>query len=227
MPLSKAKMRPAPRLYVVTPPIGGSASSRATGVEAAAEFSQSWAQALRGVDAAAVLLRLVDADERSLINAIKAAAPVQDAGAALLVDGRADLVARGGGDGAHLIGLDALRVALPQLKPDRIAGAGGIESRHDAMVAGEAGADYVMFGEPDADGTRPGLAAVVDWVAWWAELFEIPCVAYAGGLDEIEPLAAAGADFIALGAALFRDSRGLESALADAAARLAVAEGVA
>jgi thiamine-phosphate pyrophosphorylase len=220
-------MCPAPRLYVVTPPIGAGVSSRAAGTQAAAEFSQSLAQALRGIDAAAVLLRLVDADERSLINAVKGAAPVQDAGAALLVDGRTDVVARGGADGAHLIGVGALRAALPQLKPGRIAGAGGLESRHDAMEAAEAGADYVMFGEPDADGTRPGLAAVIDRVAWWAELFEIPCVAYAGGLDEIEPLAAAGADFIALGAALFGDSRGLEAALADAAARLAVAEGIA
>ena len=191
-------MRSAPpRLYVVTPTIGAGAASRAGGTQAAAEFSQLLAQALRGIDAAAVLLRLVDADERTLINAVKAAAPVQDAGAALLVDGRSDVVARCGADGAHLMGLDALRTALPQLKPGRIAGAGGLESRHDAMEAGEAGADYVMFGEPDADGTRPGLAAVVDRVAWWAELFEIPCVAYAGGLDEIELLAAAGADFIA------------------------------
>jgi len=220
-------MRHAARLYLLTPLIGEGAGSRTSEVRDVAGFSQSLAQSLRGTDVAAVLLRLADADERGLINIIKAAAPVQDAGAALLVEGRADLVARGGADGAHLIGIEALQAALPRLKPDRIAGAGGLETRHDAMVAGEAGADYVMFGEPDADGVRPSLAAIIDRVAWWAELFEIPCVAYAGGLDEIEPLVAAGADFVALGSAVFDDSRGLEAALADAAARLTIAERVA
>ncbi len=61
-------------------------------------------------------------------------------------------------------------------------------------------------------------------MAWWAEVFEIPCVAYAAELDEIAPLAAAGADFIAVGSAVFDDPRGLRLATADAAARLAVAE---
>ena len=47
------------------------------------------------------------------------------------------------------------------------------------MVAAEAGADYVMFGEPDAAGERPGFAAIEERVAWWAEVFEAPCVGYA------------------------------------------------
>ena len=67
------------------------------------------------------------------------------------------------------------------------------------MLAGEAGADYVMFGEPDAAGRRPAFDAVAKRVAWWAELFEIPCVGFAVGLDEVAPLAAAGADFVAVG----------------------------
>src|ERR1700720_3536698 len=68
--------------------------------------------------------------------------------AALLVDGRPDIVARAGADGAHLSGPVALKAAVRKLKPNYIAGAGGLRSRHDAMVAAEAGADYVMFGEP-------------------------------------------------------------------------------
>ena len=84
---------------------------------------------------------------------------VQDKGAALLIDGHAELVARAGADGAHLTGIAAFSEALERLKPERIAGVGGLASRHDAMVAAERGADYVMFGEPDASGERPGFRA--------------------------------------------------------------------
>jgi thiamine-phosphate pyrophosphorylase len=177
---------------------------------------------VRAADVAAVLLRLYDADERSLINLAKRIAPpVQQAGVAFMLDGRADLVARAGADGAHLSGTEAIEAAVPRLKPNFLVGAGGLNSRHDAMVAGEAGADYVMFGEPDRAGDRPSFAAVVERVGWWAEVFEIPCVAYAGHLDDIGTLAAAGADFVAVGPALFDDPRGLAAAAADAGARLA------
>jgi thiamine-phosphate pyrophosphorylase len=90
------------------------------------------------------------------------------------------------------------------------------------MVVGEAGADYVMFGEPDAAGHRPARDAVVDRVAWWAEVFEIPCVAYAAELGDIDALVAAGVDFVAVGDVLFDDPRGLQAAAADVAARLDV-----
>jgi thiamine-phosphate pyrophosphorylase len=175
-------------------------------------------------DVAAVLLRLQDADERTLINRVKAAAPaVQAAGAALLLDGRPGIVARSGADGAHLTGAEGL-AALPSLKPAFIAGAGGVHSRHDAMVAAETGADYVMFGEPDAGGLHPSREAVLDRVAWWAEVFETPCVGYAPALDAIDALVAAGADFVAVGDALFEDPRGPRAAAAEAAARLILAE---
>ena len=67
------------------------------------------------------------------------------------------------------------------------------------MLAGESGADYVMFGEPDRRGSRPAFEAILERVGWWAEVFEPPCVGYAAGLDEVAPLAQAGADFVALG----------------------------
>jgi thiamine-phosphate pyrophosphorylase len=205
---------PAPRLYILTPPVGD------PGV-----LAQDLAATSRAVDVAAVLLRLPDADERGLINMVKAIAPgVQGAGAALLVDNRPDIVARAGADGAHLAGPDALKAALPGLKPNHIAGAGRLHNRHDAMVCGEAGADYVMFGEPDAAGQRPSREAVIDRVVWWAEVFEIPCVAYAAELDDIDGLVAAGADFVAVGDAVFDDPRGLKAAAVDAAARLRITE---
>ena len=200
---------PVPRLYLLTPPVEDPA--------AVADL----ADVMAGTDVAAVLLRLPDADERSLINLVKKVAPaVQHHDAALLLDGRDDIVARSGADGAHLGSVEALMDAVPRLKPKNIAGVGGLATRHDAMTAGEAGADYVMFGDPDEAGHRPSFEAIVERVGWWAEVFEVPCVAYAARLDEIDALAAAGADFIAVGEAVFDDPRGLKAALAEAAARL-------
>ena len=86
-----------------------------------------------------------------------------------------------GADGAHRDRHRRIRATRSStLKPDWIAGVGGLASRHDAMTAAEHGADYVMFGEPDAAGVRPSFAAIEERVAWWAELFETPCVGYAG-----------------------------------------------
>jgi thiamine-phosphate pyrophosphorylase len=196
--------------------------------DAAAGLRERLAEALAAADVAAVLLRLPPADERSQINFAKALAPtVQDKGAALVLDGHPELAARTGSDGAHLTGIAALEAAIATLQPARIAGCGGVASRHDAMLAGQAGADYVMFGEPDAGGRRPSFDAVVERVVWWAELFEIPCVGFAAAPDEVEPLAAAGADFVALGDWVFGDTRGCPAAVADAARRLAAVETVA
>ncbi|MEJ2373961.1 MAG: thiamine phosphate synthase [Pseudolabrys sp.] len=204
----KADPRPAPRLYLVTPRLAYTAA-----------FAPELVAALAAGDVAAVLLRLADADERSLINRAKALCPTaQGAGAALILDGHADLVARAGCDGAHLTGLAAFTEALEMLKPERIAGAGGLASRHDAMLAAEAGADYVMFGEPDEAGNRPAFAAVEERVAWWAEVFEVPCVGYAAALEEVAPLAAAGADFVALGDWLWREPQAAVAAAAEALA---------
>jgi thiamine-phosphate pyrophosphorylase len=180
---------------------------------------------LGAADVAAVLMRLPPADERTRIDLAKRLAPtVQDKGAALLLDGFPDLAARAGADGAHLTGLAALEAAIATLKPSRIAGCGGLPTRHDAMLAGEAGADYVMFGEPDAAGRRPAFDAVAKRVAWWAELFEIPCVGFAVGLDEVAPLAAAGADFVAVSDCVFGDGHRCAAAMADAARRLVTPE---
>jgi thiamine-phosphate pyrophosphorylase len=175
-------------------------------LDAPAGFAPLLAQALSAGDVAAVLLRLAGVDERALINGAKALCPVaQDKGAALLLDGHADLVARAGCDGAHLTGLAAFTEAIERLKSDRIIGCGGLATRHNAMVAAEAGADYVMFGEPDERGERPRFCAVVERVAWWAEVFEVPCVGYAASSAEVRTLAEADADFVALGDWLWRD----------------------
>jgi len=209
--------KPSPRLYLFTPPLADTAA-----------FARELPAALAAGDVAAVLLRLQDADERTLINRAKAvAALVQPRDIALLLDGRPEIVPRAGADGAHLTGIDALTAALPALKPDRIAGAGGLASRHDAMLAGEAGADYVMFGEASsfaaphagqrlAAGGRPPLDAVLERLAWWAELFQPPCIGYAAQLEEVAPLAQAGADFVALGDWVWTHAQGPAAAIAAA-----------
>jgi len=202
--------RPAPRLYLITPQLADISA-----------FSPQLRIALDRADIAAVLLRLADADERTLINRAKSmTAAVQAKGAALLLDGRIELVARAGGDGAHLTGIAAFTDALEQLKPDRIAGAGGLASRHDAMLAAEQGADYVMFGEPDATGARPAFTSIEERVAWWAQLFEIPCVGYAASTNEVAPLVAAGADFVALGDFLWSDPNAIAEVMSEAAGQL-------
>ncbi|HZP68621.1 MAG TPA: thiamine phosphate synthase [Pseudolabrys sp.] len=206
--------RPAPRLYLMTPPIAD-----------ASAFSAQLARALDAADIAAVLLRLAEADERTLINRVKILAPlVQEKGTAVLIDGRADLVARSGTDGAHLRGIGAFSAAIDSLKPERIAGAGGLASRHDAMLAAERGADYVMFGEPDATGKCPDFASVEDRVSWWAEVFEVPCVGYAASLEKIAPLVAAGADFIALGDVVWREPNAIVESIRTATAWLRLPE---
>jgi thiamine-phosphate pyrophosphorylase len=210
----QAGPRPAPRLYLVTPTLADPAT-----------FARPLAAALAAADVAAVLLRLAPADEGTLIKRAKVlVAVVQGAGAALLLDGHADLVARARADGAHVGGLAEFAEALERLKPDWIVGVGSLASRHDAMHAGEQGADYVMFGEPDVDGGRPSFAAIEERVAWWAEVFEIPCVGYAAAPAEVRPLAAAGADFVALGDWLWQNDAAIASTLAAASQDLRLPE---
>lgn len=197
--------RPMPRLYLATPEVDDPSALVA-----------SLPGLLAAADVAAVLLRLKPTDQRTMISRVKALAPaIQNGGAALLLDGHAELVARGGADGAHLTGIKAMEDELSSLKPDRIAGVGGLETRHDSMAAGEAGADYVLFGEPDAKAQRPSVEAIAERLQWWAELFEPPCVGYATSIEEAREFAEAGADFILVGDLVWNDARGAAAALTD------------
>jgi thiamine-phosphate pyrophosphorylase len=204
--------RPPQRLYLTTPPVGDTAA-----------FMPQLEAALSAADIAAVLLRLAPADQRTLVNRAKAVAEiVQRRDVALLLEDKAELVARAGADGAHLTGVEAFAAALALLKPDRIAGCGGLHSRHDAMLAAETGADYVMFGEPPPPGGhRLPWPQSQERLTWWAELFEGPCVGYAASLDEVAPLAQTGADFIALGEWIWTQPQGVTAAIEAAAETLA------
>jgi thiamine-phosphate pyrophosphorylase len=207
------------RLYLLTPVL-----------DDAAAFAPRLAEACAAGDVAAVLARLAPADERTLVNAVKALAPVvQEAGAALVIDvpgeaDRAAIATRGGADGVQASGVASLRALKERLKSDRIVGAAGLRSRDDAMTAGEAGVDDLRFGEPSPDGSVPALDTVIERAAWWAEIFETPCVAYAPSLQDIAPLAATGVEFIALGDAVWTHPEGPAAGLREAAAALASVE---
>ena len=208
---SPVPTRPAPRLYLATPALDDTVPFAALLPSLLAEF-----------DIAALLLRLNEADERTLTSRIKAlAGPVQAAGTALLVEHHHNLVARAGADGAHVAGLQEMEDAA-SLKPQRILGVGQLHTRHDAMLAGENGADYLLFGEPSSAGERPSPEAIFERLQWWAELFEPPCVGYAATLDEAALFAGSGADFIMVADFVWNDARGPEAALV--AAQAAIAE---
>jgi thiamine-phosphate pyrophosphorylase len=198
--------RPLPRLYLATPD-----------VDDPSPLLASLPGLLAAADIAAVLLRLKPTDQRTMISRVKTLAPaIQASGAAVLLDGHVELVARAGADGAHLTGIEAMEDALPSLKPDRIAGVGGLTTRHDSMAAGELGVDYVLFGEPDAKRQRPSVEAIAERLQWWAELFEPPCVGFAASREEAYEFAAAGADFVMVGDFIWADPRGAAAALMEA-----------
>jgi thiamine-phosphate pyrophosphorylase len=195
------------QLYLVTPPVAEADS-----------ILDDLGAALAAGEIACVLLDPGTADEHAAKKIIRAVgALVQGQGTALLVAGSASLAARAGADGVHLAAPGPeLGDALESLKPERIVGVSGLRTRHDAMTVAETGIDYVMFGEPYRDGTMPSLDLVLERTEWWAELFEIPCVAYAPDLEAIGRLAAAGADFVALGPRLWLGRGKAGAVLADA-----------
>ncbi|MGW9329903.1 thiamine phosphate synthase [Bosea sp. NPDC055594] len=203
---------PRTRLMLVTPPVldPGAISFRLM-------------QAFAGGDVAAVLLRLAPGDERSLTERVKALAPpVQAQNVALVVEASAQVASRGGADGVHVTeGVEAIAEARSSLRQERIIGVGGLRSRHDAMDAGEAGVDYVMFGEPRPDGSLPPLPAVIERASWWAEIFETPCIAYAPDAESVPALVETGAEFLALGEWLFAEGVDIRAEVAAADAAIA------
>jgi thiamine-phosphate pyrophosphorylase len=186
-------------LYLVTPLLSAAD---------AGAFAKIFAEALKAAPIACALVRLAP---DALTNAEAVAAPflraATAAGCAVLIENDVRLAARLGADGVHVAGAGAdLEAAIKRVKPDRIVGAGSLRTRDEAMTAAEMGADYVMFGEP-YEGTRTmSMASLTERVAWWAEIFETPCVACADTISAAGELADAGADFVALGEAIWGGS---------------------
>jgi thiamine-phosphate pyrophosphorylase len=199
---------PTTRLFLILPPIADVLA-----------FKPVLAAALTAGDIACVLLRSAP----ELKATAQALMPlVQERDAAFLIEGDPRLAARTGADGVHVpYSADAIESALSSVGPDAIVGAGVLAARDDAMSAGELGASYVMFGEPDAGGAHATPEHTLERVAWWAEIFKVPCVAYAGSLDEVGPLAEARAEFVALGDAVWNHPAGPAEAIKQAQAILA------
>jgi thiamine-phosphate pyrophosphorylase len=205
--LLRVMPRDAPRLYLITPPISDWTP-----------YPPLLEVAMATCDLACVLLRIAAHEEGEKENIVRALARlVQKHGVACLVADDPQWAVRVNADGVHVDGAgERLQSALRALRPGHIVGAGGLPTRDAAMAAAEAGADYVMFG-----GGAETRAAIVERVTWWAEIFNVPCVGYAHDLGAIGDLARAGADFIALGDAVFADPRGAAAALRDAARLIA------
>ena len=158
--------------------------------------------ALGGGPVAAFQLRVKDVDAHDLA---RLAEPLQricaDHDVAFIVNDSVSLAKRLGADGVHLGQRDGdIREARAVLGPSVQIGRTCHDSRHLAMEAGEAGADYVAFGAFYETTTKPSdYRPVPALLSWWASLFEVPCVAI-GGITPANaaPLIAAGADFIAV-----------------------------
>ena len=152
--------------------------------------------------AAAFQLRVKDVDDHELA---RRAEPLQrlcaDAGVAFIVNDSMQFAKRLGADGVHLGQSDGdIREARALLGPSAQIGKTCHDSRHLAMEAGEAGADYVAFGAFYPTTTKPSnYRPDPSILSWWSAVFEIPCVAI-GGITPANatPLIAAGADFLAV-----------------------------
>jgi thiamine-phosphate pyrophosphorylase len=195
------------RLYLITPPR----------LDAAA-FSPALAAALDAGDVASVQLRLKDADDDAVRRAADVLRPVVQArDVAFLLNDRPDLAAAVGADGVHVGQADAsCRDARRIVGADAIVGVTCHASRHLAMEAAEAGADYVAFGAFFPSATKDAaFAAEPALLAWWAEIMTVPCVAIGGiTLANARPLIDAGADFLAVSAGVWLHPDGPAAAVA-------------
>jgi thiamine-phosphate pyrophosphorylase len=202
MPLTPQNS-PRCSLYLVTPLLSAPDADA---------FVKIFAGALEAAPIACALVRLAlgsEAHAKAIVTPLLR--PARDADCALLIEDDTRLAARLGADGVHVTGGagEDLIEAIESLKPGRIVGAGSLRTRDEAMTAGEMGADYVMFGEPQGGAQTTGLASLMtltERVVWWAEIFETPCVAYADTVAAAGALAEAGADFVALGEAIWGSS---------------------
>lgn len=178
------------RLYLITP-----ASFRISG------FTERLASVLDGFEIACVRMALTTTSEDDLARASDALRAVCDPrDVPLVVNDHFRLVDRLGLDGVHLTdGARQVRAARKLLGRDAIVGAFARTSRHDAMTAGEIGADYVSFGPLSSSSLGDGEQAPVDLFEWWSQTIEIPVVAEGGVTPDIADHLAGVTDFVAIG----------------------------
>ena len=187
---------PTCRLYLITPP-----------VFEPAVFALDLTAALSGGDVGAVQLRIKDASDETIRAAARVLMPItQDAGAAFILNDRPDLAAQLAADGVHVGQTDTpYAEARAILGENRIVGVTCHNSRHLAMEAAEAGADYVAFGAFYPTETKDAqISADIETLEIWAQTMETSCVAIGGiNLDNAARLVRAGADFLAVSAGVW------------------------
>lgn len=183
------------RLYLVTPPAFDPAA-----------FARLLAEALDAGDVGAVQLRLKHAGDDEILRMIDLLRPiVQSRDVAFILNDRPDLAVQSGCDGAHIGAEDMDVTRARTLLGDLQLGVSCYDSRDAAMVAGEAGADYVAYGAFFPSSTKDtAIRADPDLLRWWSEMMELPVVAIGGiTADNCGPLVAAGADFLAVVSAVW------------------------
>jgi len=195
------------RLYLITPPL----------IEDLAGFGHALARALDAGDVAALQLRLKDAPDDLIAAAVDVLRPITlSREVALILNDRPDLAARYGCDGVHVGQQDAPYAEARRLMgPDRTVGVTCHDSRHLAMEAAEAGADYVAFGAffPTATKDAP-TRADPEILTIWQETMQTPCVAIGGiTVENCGVLVRAGADFIAVSAGVWSHGEGPAAAV--------------
>jgi len=193
------------RLYLISPPR-----------IAPNDFASVLNEALQGGDVASFQLRLKDVSDDDIRRATDILRPlVQTNGTAFLLNDRPDLAAELGCDGVHIGQEDAPYAEARRLLPNGIVGVTAHNSRHLAMEAAEAGADYVAFGAFFPTRTKePKTKADLDLLRWWAEMMVVPVVAIGGITVANAPaLVEAGADFLAVAAGVWEHPQGPRAAV--------------
>jgi thiamine-phosphate pyrophosphorylase len=207
------------RLYLITPPR----------LDDLAGFGHALARALDAADVAALQVRLKDVADDIIAAAVDVLAPIAQArDVALILNDRPDLAARLDCDGVHVGQEDGPYAEARRLMGrDRIVGVTCHDSRHLAMEAAEAGADYVAFGAFFPTSTKdPKTRAELELLTIWQETMQTPCVAIGGiTVETAREVARAGADFVAVSAGVW--SYGEGPAAAVTALNAEIAAGVA
>jgi len=164
------------------------------------------ASALSGGDVASLIVTVDPPDPRALQEIAEAIVPIAvRRGVATLVHNDTRIVGRAGADGAHIdSGVADLADAVAALRPKKIVGAGGVRSRHEAMLAGEANPDYVFFGRLDGDTEESIYPKALELAAWWSSLFVIPAIVMGGSsIASVGDAAVNGIAFVGLRSAVF------------------------
>jgi len=180
-------------------------------------FADTLRAALGAGDVASLQLRLKDVSDDDIRRATEVLMPIAQAReVAFIINDRPDLAAELKADGVHIGQEDgSYRDARAAVGSNAIVGVTCHDSRHLAIDAAEAGADYVAFGAFFPTTTKePKSHAEIELLAWWSEMMVIPQVAIGGiTVENAKPLVEAGADFLAVSAGVWLHSQGPAAAV--------------